>query len=442
MTQKFIRIFSHENEDQSLNPLGTAMYDAGHGYAFLLNESQTELDPFLLTSSCGTIEISSRLKDGADGGISPYFREFLPGKFASNAINNISKWGEASDFDKLEYISEHRTECKHLYLNPNVNKKSYIAESSADLGYLAKKIVKAQTHEEDFKIDSSNELACISQYKSQHGTLDFLLKHNRYVCKILNPNITDCHPKVMTMLANVQAGVGICTAKTFISTIPNTGIQAVMSARFDQEMVNIGRTGLIQASKYNTVSAASLLECLELQKKKPGKIKEHNYGQVVELINKLSINPEKDKHELFKRCLFNIFVSHTDNSLENVIFIKKEAGWQLAPAISVKPTTDEYSLFSTSYRIDAQASPISDHINKKLVLYLAEKFEVPEQKALFYALEISNVLSECQTLFSNDGLETEWTKYKKTIRTEEANELVNEIRSDVETILGKKSFSF
>lgn len=64
---------------------------------------------------------------------------------------------------------------------------------------------------------------------------------------------------------------------------------------------------------------------------------EASYLEMATFILKHGCLPQEDLNELWKRILFNILVSNTDDHLRNHGFLLDNAGWRLAPAFDMNP---------------------------------------------------------------------------------------------------------
>ena len=71
-----------------------------------------------------------------------------------------------------------------------------------------------------------------------------------------------------------------------------------------------------------------------------------SYLDLAAFIRSYGANPKKDLIELWKRIVFNMAVSNTDDHLRNHGFLLSETGWQLSPLFDVNPIPygDELSL--------------------------------------------------------------------------------------------------
>ena len=68
-----------------------------------------------------------------------------------------------------------------------------------------------------------------------------------------------------------------------------------------------------------------------------GKEDGSGYLDIVSLIKTNGCNPKDDIRELWKRIIFNMAVSNTDDHLRNHGFILHKYGWRLSPLYDVNP---------------------------------------------------------------------------------------------------------
>ena len=64
----------------------------------------------------------------------------------------------------------------------------------------------------------------------------------------------------------------------------------------------------------------------------------HSYLEIVDAIRRYGNKPEHDLHQLWRRIVFNILISNTDDHLRNHGFLYDERGWILSPAYDLNPT--------------------------------------------------------------------------------------------------------
>lgn len=69
-----------------------------------------------------------------------------------------------------------------------------------------------------------------------------------------------------------------------------------------------------------------------------------SYLDLAEFISHYGADVEANLHQLWRRLVFNIAVSNTDDHLRNHGFILTEAGWILSPAYDLNPSVDKNGL--------------------------------------------------------------------------------------------------
>lgn len=69
-----------------------------------------------------------------------------------------------------------------------------------------------------------------------------------------------------------------------------------------------------------------------------------SYLDIVDVIENYGTNVEKNLHQLWRRIIFNIAVSNTDDHLRNHGFILNEKGWELSPAYDLNPSIEKDGL--------------------------------------------------------------------------------------------------
>ncbi len=69
-----------------------------------------------------------------------------------------------------------------------------------------------------------------------------------------------------------------------------------------------------------------------------------SYLELVDVIETYGTNVEENLHQLWRRIIFNIAISNTDDHLRNHGFILNEKGWVLSPAYDLNPSTEKDGL--------------------------------------------------------------------------------------------------
>lgn len=106
-----------------------------------------------------------------------------------------------------------------------------------------------------------------------------------------------------------------------------------------------------------------------------------SYLEIAGFIKSYGANPKADLVELWRRIVFNMAVTNTDDHLRNHAFILTKKGWILSPLFDVNPVPygDELSLL-----VDDRDNSISI----ELAVQTAPRFGISEKDALLYAEDI------------------------------------------------------
>lgn len=112
-----------------------------------------------------------------------------------------------------------------------------------------------------------------------------------------------------------------------------------------------------------------------------------SYLDIVSFIRKNGATPKMDLLELWKRIVFNMAVSNTDDHLRNHGFILTNDGWHLSPLYDVNPNSDGDIL---SLNVDEH----NNLIDFDLALEVAPMFGIAEKEAKGSLQEIKTVVED------------------------------------------------
>ena len=112
-----------------------------------------------------------------------------------------------------------------------------------------------------------------------------------------------------------------------------------------------------------------------------------SYLDIAAFIKSYGAQPKQDLVELWKRIVFNMAVSNTDDHLRNHAFIFTENGWRISPLYDVNPVPygDELSL-----NVDEE----DNSINIDLAIEASVRFGISETDATTYAKDILTIVKE------------------------------------------------
>jgi serine/threonine-protein kinase HipA len=127
--------------------------------------------------------------------------------------------------------------------------------------------------------------------------------------------------RTMLLLAK-ECGITVSDSK--IETIGDR--DALLVRRFDRDKV---KKGIYYRNRM--ISALTLLQAEESDQSK------WSYVTLAEQIRRISHQPKRDAHELFRRMCFNTLVSNADDHPRNHAAIATGEGWKLSPAYDLTP---------------------------------------------------------------------------------------------------------
>ncbi len=122
-----------------------------------------------------------------------------------------------------------------------------------------------------------------------------------------------------------------------------------------------------------------------------------SYLDIVEFIQNFGCNVEKNLHQLWRRIVFNIAVSNTDDHLRNHGFILSESGWQLSPAYDLNPSIDKDGL---ALNIDMHNNALDVELAKSVGQY----FRLTNSQMNQIIEEITKSVKEWQSIAKSIGI--------------------------------------
>jgi serine/threonine-protein kinase HipA len=116
-----------------------------------------------------------------------------------------------------------------------------------------------------------------------------------------------------------------------------------------------------------------------------------SYLELVDFLTANGASVDEDLKELWKRIVFNIAVTNTDDHLRNHGFILTEKGWILSPAYDINP-------IETGNGLKLNISENDNSLDFDLVLSVAEYFRLEKEKAEKIIRNIKEVVSNWRSL--------------------------------------------
>ncbi len=128
-----------------------------------------------------------------------------------------------------------------------------------------------------------------------------------------------------------------------------------------------------------------------------------SYLEFVDVLRQYGAKPKADMHELWRRIVFNIMISNTDDHLRNHGFLYAgQAGWRLSPAYDMNPVPTDIKprVLTTAIDLDDGTASLT------LAMEVASYFELKDQEAKRIAHEIGKATAMWRKEASRLGLAT------------------------------------
>lgn len=153
--------------------------------------------------------------------------------------------------------------------------------------------------------------------------------------------------------------------------------------RFDRE----------QGARVPFLSAMSMLDAKDNEAR--------SYLEFVDVLRQHGAAPKEDMHALWRRIVFSILISNTDDHLRNHGFLwAGPAGWRLSPAYDLNPVPTDIKprVLTTTIDLDDGTASL------KLALQVASYFELGKDEALKIAGQVGHAVKVWKKVATKLGL--------------------------------------
>ncbi len=127
----------------------------------------------------------------------------------------------------------------------------------------------------------------------------------------------------------------------------------------------------------------------------------HSYLEIAYAIAQHGASPNSDLEELWRRIVFNVLISNTDDHLRNHGFLyERHRGWRLSPAFDLNPTPLEIKarFLSTSINLDDPTASLD------LALSVIDEFRISKLRALEIINEVTLAVNKWRGIAAQFGL--------------------------------------
>jgi serine/threonine-protein kinase HipA len=122
-----------------------------------------------------------------------------------------------------------------------------------------------------------------------------------------------------------------------------------------------------------------------------------SYLDIAEFIQNYGVNIEENLHQLWRRIVFNIAISNTDDHLRNHGFILTDKGWILSPAYDINPSIDKDGL---ALNIDTDNNALDFELAKSV----GDFFRLDKNQMNTILKEVFNSVNQWKDIANNIGI--------------------------------------
>lgn len=182
---------------------------------------------------------------------------------------------------------------------------------------------------------------------------------------------------------NLAAKCGINITEAKVEKFSNHQHHTFLVKRFDR----------IKKERIHFASAMTMLGYTDDKDSHAGA----SYLEIADFIIKYGARVNEDLRELWKRIVFSICVSNTDDHLRNHGFILSEKGWMISPAFDINPN-------ETGTGLSLNISGNDNSLSFELALETAEYFRLDIDEAEKIADEIKSNVSSWKAVAEKYGI--------------------------------------
>lgn len=139
----------------------------------------------------------------------------------------------------------------------------------------------------------------------------------------------------------------------------------------------------------------------------------HSYLEMVDALRQHGSHPKEDIKALWRRIVFNVLISNSDDHLRNHGFLYDGTGWRLCPAYDLNPVPIEIKprILSTAINVDDATASID------LAMSVISYFDLSSKEAKNILVEVSAVVASWKKSAKQLGINsTEMTRMASAFR--------------------------
>ena len=127
-----------------------------------------------------------------------------------------------------------------------------------------------------------------------------------------------------------------------------------------------------------------------------------SYLELVDILRQDGATPERDAAQLWRRMVFNILVSNTDDHLRNHGYLREAGGWRLAPAYDLNPMPTDVKPRHHALTLNE----VDDESSLETALSVAGAFGLRQADAIAVVGEVGAAVAGWRGAAERNGLTT------------------------------------
>jgi serine/threonine-protein kinase HipA len=127
---------------------------------------------------------------------------------------------------------------------------------------------------------------------------------------------------------------------------------------------------------------------------------EHSYLEIVDVLRQIGEAPEENARHLWRRMVFNVLISNTDDHLRNHALLRGDKGWRLSPAYDMNPCPRDVSNGMHQLALNEL-----DHTGSlEIAMSVAEYFGLKMTEAKSIAGEVASAVTHWKSVAERRGI--------------------------------------
>ena len=210
-----------------------------------------------------------------------------------------------------------------------------------------------------------------------------VIDRNGNLCIAKFPKSNDTHNLVLweAVALTLAKNAGLNTQEWFLEKV--SGKDVIIVKRFDRK----GKT------RIPFLSAMSMLNAIDNDDIT------HSYMEIADVIRQYGCSPKQNLIELWKRIIFSIMISNTDDHLRNHGFLyESEKGWRLSPLYDINPNPQNNGVLTTYISENDNSADID------LAMSVVEYFGLKNKEAKTIVDEVKNSVQKWTDVAKSFGI--------------------------------------